>query len=352
VEISDTQLRARLLDWYDRAGRSLPWRIRPEDRAAGAQPDPYAIWLSEVMLQQTTVPHAAPYWRRFLTLWPRVADLAAAPNDRVMAEWAGLGYYARARNLHACAKAVCDRHGGEFPSELDALKALPGIGDYTANAIRAVAFNRPASVVDGNVERVIARLEAIPTPLPKAKREIKARAAELACADRPGDYAQAIMDLGATVCTPRNPACESCVWSQACAARKAGRQSAFPVKAPKKPKPQRTGACFHVMREGALWLRRRPETGLLGGMMELPGGDWAETPAAPVPPFPANWSEIGRVRHVFTHFELELSVLSATPPSDWTPDDGEWADASRLDEAGLPSVFLKAARAGLKGSLL
>jgi len=352
VEEGFDELRARLLDWYDTSGRSLPWRVRPEDRARGVRADPYAVWLSEIMLQQTTVAHAAPYWRRFLALWPRVADLAAAPSERVMAEWAGLGYYARARNLHACAKAVCARHDGVFPDEIDALRALPGIGEYTANAVRAVAFDQPASVVDGNVERVITRLFALSTPLPKAKPEIKRRAAEIASPERPGDYAQAIMDLGATVCTPRNPACGRCVWASACRARREGRQADFPVKAPKKAKPQRVGVCFHVMRGGSIWLRRRPDSGLLGGMMELPGGEWAEAPAKAAPPFPADWSEIARVRHVFTHFELELSVLAAEPPAGWEAPDGEWADASRLDEAGLPSVFLKAARAGLKGALL
>ncbi len=351
-EAGAAALRARLLEWYDAGGRTLPWRVRPEDRRRGARPDPYAVWLSEIMLQQTTVAHAAPYWRRFLALWPQVERLAAAPSEQVMSEWAGLGYYARARNLHACAKAVAVQHGGVFPSDIDALRALPGIGEYTANAIRAIAFDLPASVVDGNVERVIARLFAISAPLPQAKSVIKARAAAIASPDRPGDYAQAVMDLGAVVCTPRNPACSSCVWAMACAARAAGRAEDFPVKAPKKARPRRNGACFHVVREGALWVRRRPERGLLGGMLELPGGAWAETPPPPDAPFPADWSEIGRVRHVFTHFELELAVLSAEPPAAWRPDHGEWVDLAGLDRAGLPSVFLKAARAGLKGSLL
>lgn len=350
-EAGAAALRAQLLDWYDASARRLPWRVLPEDRRRGARPDPYAVWLSEIMLQQTTVAHAAPYWRRFLALWPQVEMLAAAPSGQVMAEWAGLGYYARARNLHACAKTVTARHGGVFPAGLDALRALPGIGEYTANAIRAIAFDEPASVVDGNVERVISRMFAISAPLPGAKSDIKARAASIASPDRPGDYAQAIMDLGAVVCTPRNPACSSCAWAQACAARASGEPETFPVKAPKKRKPQRRGACFHVVRDGALWIRRRPPSGLLGGMMELPGGAWSETPEEPVPPYPADWPEIARVRHVFTHFELELAVLSAEPPAAWTPDDGEWADIAALDRAGLPSVFLKAARAGLKGRL-
>jgi len=340
-------LRAALLDWYEREGRALPWRIRPEDRAAGRTPDPYAVWLSEIMLQQTTVPHAAPYWERFLARWPGVHDLAAAPREDVLAAWAGLGYYARARNLHACAQVVSRELGGVFPSDLEGLHALPGIGEYTANAIRAAVFDLPASVVDGNVERVITRLFAIEAPLPKARTEIRRRAAQLADPARPGDYAQALMDLGATVCTPRNPGCRACPWSGACAAFAAGQAERYPVKAAKKPRPVRFGVCFHVTRGGAIWLRRRPENGLLGAMMELPGSAWEAREPVCAPPFEAHWREAGEVRHVFTHFELRLKVLRAAAPPDWTAPEGEWAPLGRLAEAGLPSVMMKAARLGL-----
>ncbi|MGX6646985.1 A/G-specific adenine glycosylase [Maricaulaceae bacterium MS644] len=347
------KLRAALLAWYDRTGRTLPWRVRPEDRSAGRSADPYAVWLSEIMLQQTTAPHAAPFWERFLARWPGVGDLAAAPRGDVLAAWAGLGYYARARNLHKCAQVVADDLGGVFPSDLEALRALPGIGEYTSNAIRAIAFDEPASVVDGNVERVISRLDRIETPLPKSKPAIKARASELADPERPGDYAQALMDLGATVCTPRSPDCAACPWAFACAARTHGDQTRYPLKEKKKPKPVRAGVCFHVVKDGALWLRRRPETGLLGAMMELPGTDWTvKGPEADdidaATPFSAAWRAAGEVRHVFTHFELRLSVRCAAAPADWTPPAGVWAPIDALSEAGLPSVMMKAARLGLE----
>lgn len=345
-------LRRALLDWYDRQGRSLPWRVRPEDREQGVEADPYAVWLSEIMLQQTTVPHAAPYWRSFLERWPSVHDLAQAPREEVLAAWAGLGYYARARNLHKCAGVVAGALGGVFPSELDALKALPGIGDYTANAIRAVAFDQAANVVDGNVERVISRMYALETPLPKSKPEVKRLAGALADPDRPGDYAQALMDLGATVCTPKSPDCARCPWRMSCAARAAGTQTRYPLKEKKKPKPLRRGVCFHVVRDGALWLRRRPDKGLLGAMMELPGTDWSETgpgevDIAEAQPFPAAWCDAGQVRHVFTHFELHLTVLSAAALDDWAPQEGGFHTLADLASAGLPSVMMKAAKLGL-----
>jgi A/G-specific adenine glycosylase len=351
-DLDGATLRAALLAWYDAEGRTLPWRIRPEDRAAGVVADPYAVWLSEIMLQQTTVPHAAPYWERFLARWPTVSDLAAAPRDDVLAAWAGLGYYARARNLHKCAGVVAQELKGKFPSDLDALRALPGIGDYTSNAIRAVAFDKPASVVDGNVERVISRMFAIETPMPKSKPQIKALAGELADPDRPGDYAQALMDLGATVCTPKSPQCAACPWAMACAAMASDTQTRYPLKEKKKPKPVRRGVCFHVVQDGAIWLRRRPETGLLGAMMELPGTSWSEAgPDASVisqaRPFVGEWRDAGQVRHVFTHFELHLTVMTATAPDSWQPSEGMLHPLSSLDEAGLPSVMMKAARLGL-----
>jgi len=344
-------LRAHLLSWYDAQGRSLPWRIRPEDRDSGVTSDPYAIWLSEIMLQQTTVPHATPYWRAFQERWPTVFDLAAAPREDVLAAWAGLGYYARARNLHKCAQVVADELDGAFPGELDALKALPGVGDYTANAIRAVAFDQPANVVDGNVERVISRLHALETPLPKSKPEIKRLAGALADAERPGDYAQALMDLGATVCTPKSPDCAACPWRDACAAHAAGTETRYPLKEKKKPKPIRRGVCFHVVRDEALWLRRRPETGLLGAMMELPGTDWTEAGPADEDivaawPFTTAWRDAGQVRHVFTHFELYLTVFSADVSASWTPKEGVFHPLADLKQAGLPSVMMKAAKLG------
>ena len=338
------RLRTSLLDWYDREGRRLPWRIRPEDRMAGRVADPYAIWLSEIMLQQTTVPHATPYWFRFLELWPAVGDLADAPREDVMREWAGLGYYARARNLHACARHVAAELDGVFPGTLDGLKALPGIGEYTANAILAAAFDKPASVVDGNVERVISRLYRLQTPLPKAKPEIRRLAGTIASPDRPGDYAQAIMDLGATVCTPRTPDCEACPWSFACEARAAGDMTRYPLKEKKKPRPVRRGIAWLVRGPQGLWLRRRPDAGLLGGMTEVPSTPWAEAPPVEEPPFQADWSDRGEVRHVFTHFELTLSVREAAPAEGWEPEEGWWAREDRLGEEALPSVMRKVVR--------
>ena len=335
------RLRQTLLDWYDREGRRLPWRIRPEDRAAGREADPYAIWLSEIMLQQTTVPHATPYWFRFLELWPRVEDLAAAPREDVMREWAGLGYYARARNLHACARQVAEELGGVFPDTLDGLKTLPGIGEYTANAVLAAAFDGPGSVVDGNVERVVTRLYRLETPLPKAKPEIRRLAGAIASPERPGDYAQAVMDLGATVCTPRLPDCAACPWDFACEAHAAGDMTRYPLKEKKKPKPHRRGVAWLVRGPKGIWLRRRPDKGLLGGMAEVPSTPWAETEPAEAPPFEADWSDHGEVRHVFTHFELTLSVREAEAAPGWEPEEGWWAAEDRLGEEALPSVMRK-----------
>lgn len=341
---SDAQIfdmRHALLDWYDREGRSLPWRVRPEDRARGVCADPYAVWLSEIMLQQTTVPHATPYWFRFLDLWPRVEDLAAAPRDDVLKEWAGLGYYARARNLHACAQVVATDLGGQFPDTLKGLLALPGIGDYTANAILAAAFDRPASVVDGNVERVISRVYRLETPLPKAKPEIKRIAAQHADPDRSGDYAQAIMDLGATICSPRSPMCERCPWSAECSGRAAGDQTRYPLKEKKKAKPVRRGTAWLVNRNGRIWLRKRPDQGLLGGMTEVPSSEWSESPPEVAPPFTADWQDRGEIRHVFTHFELRLEVREAEARADWDPGSGYWRETQHLGDEALPTVMRK-----------
>lgn len=344
-------MRARLLSWYDAEGRSLPWRIRPEDRKAGRTPDPYAVWLSEIMLQQTTVPHATPYWYKFLERWPRVQDLAAADEDAVFAAWAGLGYYARARNLLACARAVAGA-GGVFPAAEKDLLALPGIGPYTAAAIRAAAFDLPASVVDGNVERVISRICALPAPVKSSKPVIKRIAAALADPDRPGDYAQAIMDLGATVCTPRSPGCAACPWQSECAAYAQGQPEAYPVKSAKSAKPHRMAIGFAVFRGDWIWLRKRPPKGLLGGMLEVPSTDWRpdgwkEDAALVLAPFASGWSVKPAIRHVFTHFTLEMQMWRAEAAGDWEPETGGWYAVSGIDELALPSVMKKAVRAVL-----
>ncbi len=334
-----------LLDWYDRHARTMPWRIGPAARAGGTVPDPYFVWLSEIMLQQTTVATVGDYFPRFTAAWPTVADLAAADLDQVLQAWAGLGYYARARNLHKCARIVSGELGGRFPDTEEALMALPGIGPYTAAVIAAIAFDRPATVVDGNVERVIARLRRIETPLPGAKPEIGAAAAALTPDLRPGDYAQAIMDLGATICTPRNPACALCPWQKGCAAQAASVQADLPRKAPKKSKPVRRGVVFWLNRsDGAVLLRRRPEKGLLGGMMEFPSTPWETMlPADPErhAPVAANWVPLpGLVRHTFTHFHLELEVLTGGVAE---AVEGVWAHGPNFDDLALPTLMKKVA---------
>ena len=360
-----TARRAALLDWYDAVGRSLPWRVRPEARAEGRRPDPYRVWLSEIMLQQTTVAAATPYYFKFLDRFPTLDALAAADLDDVLSLWAGLGYYARARNLHACAKAVAAQ-GGAFPASEAELLALPGVGAYTAAAIAAVCHDAPATVVDGNVERVIARLFAVEEPLPKAKATIRALAAELTDPDRPGDYAQAVMDLGATVCTPKSPACERCPWASVgwasvggasaggavCAARARGDAESFPRKTKKAPRPTRHGVAFVLVRDGAVLLRRRPERGLLGGMAEPPGTPWREAPwsaadARRHAPVRVRWRAMGAVSHVFSHFALDLEVRRASAPVGFTPWEGWWAATDRLDAQALPSVMRKALTCGL-----
>lgn len=336
---------AYLLAWYDRHRRRLPWRAE-----AGRRADPYHVFLSEIMLQQTTVKAVGPYFIDFLQRWPSVSDLASAPLEAVLSAWAGLGYYARARNLHACAKAVVERHGGAFPADEAALLDLPGIGPYTAAAIAAIAFDLKASPVDGNIERVVSRLYAIDTPLPKGKAEIRLRAAALTPDQRPGDFAQAMMDLGATVCTPKSPACVVCPFSPDCRARRAGDPARYPVKAPKTAKPTRTGIAFLAVRaDGAVLLRQRPPKGLLGGMTEVPSTPWeAERPIAPALPLAARWQVMpGVVTHVFTHFSLELEVWRAEVPlATPAPPPGQWVQPAAFAAQALPSVMLKVLRHG------
>lgn len=337
-----------LLAWYDRHHRELPWRTSPAMAARGKRADPYHVWLSEVMLQQTTVQAVKPYFLKFLAAWPRVDDLAAAPVEDVMAAWAGLGYYARARNLKKCAEAVAREHGGVFPDTEEGLKQLPGIGDYTSAAIAAIAFNRQAAVMDGNVERVISRLFAIDAPLPGSKPAMKAKVAELTPSERPGDFAQAMMDLGATICTPKRPACALCPFNGACLALARDEPERFPVKAAKKAKPVRLGAAFvAVNTEGEILLRRRIDSGLLGGMTEVPTTAWTaridggtEVSHAP---FAAGWQMAGVIVHVFTHFELRLTVYRAQVPDGLQtgPDDGWWEPVTNLDAQALPTVMKK-----------
>lgn len=333
-----------LLDWYDVHARSLPWRSPP----GKPPPEPYRVWLSEVMLQQTTVAAVGPYFARFLERWPTVEALAAADDADVMAAWAGLGYYARARNLLACARAVAAR-GGAFPNSEDGLRALPGLGAYTAAAVAAIAFDRRAAVVDANVERVVARLYAISEPLPKARATIRARVEELTPDKRPGDFAQAMMDLGSAVCTVRSPRCLLCPLQMDCQGRIAGPES-FPVKPQKKLKPVRQGQAYWIERDGAVWLVTRPGKGMLGGMRSLPDDGWsARGDGSGVGPLDGVWRPLGTVRHSFTHFDLELQLMlySGGNLARLAADKGEWWRMDQLEEAGLPTLFAKAARLAL-----
>ncbi|SMC62450.1 A/G-specific adenine glycosylase [Primorskyibacter flagellatus] len=332
-----------LLDWYDRNARRMPWRISPSDRSAGIRPAPYRIWLSEVMLQQTTVAAVKSYYEAFTSRWPTVTDLAAAEDADVMAAWAGLGYYARARNLLKCARAVAEDHAGVFPETREGLLSLPGIGPYTAAAVSAIAFDLPETVVDGNVERVMARLHDEHTPLPTAKPILTQMATALTPQDRPGDYAQAVMDLGATICTPRKPACGICPWRTACAAWEAGTAAELPKKLPKKRKPTRLGIAYLARRvDGAWLLERRPDKGLLGGMLGWPGSDWGETPQED-PPIRAEWREVpAEARHTFTHFHLRLTVKTALVPMDRAPLRGTFVESPDFSPTDLPTVMRKA----------
>ncbi|MGL5116878.1 MAG: A/G-specific adenine glycosylase [Beijerinckiaceae bacterium] len=354
--LPDTQSKSAakvLLDWYDRHARKLPWRALPGEPA-----DPYRVWLSEIMLQQTTVQAVKPYFEAFTARWPTVGELAASPVEEVMSRWAGLGYYSRARNLHACACIVAERHGGRFPDDEAALLALPGVGAYTAAAIASIAFGRRAVVVDGNVERVISRLFEIAEPLPSSKPRIRAFADGLTPDLRPGDFAQAMMDLGATICTPRKPACALCPFSEQCLGRKGGVPETYPRKSPKPERPTRRGAAFVVVRaDGAVLVRTRPPKGLLGSMLETPGTEWRVNVALPLepsgPPFSGNWQRAPQpVRHVFTHFPLELSVFRLdVGETTAAPQGMVWLPAAGIGQAALPTVFrkvLEAAGAGFR----
>lgn len=344
-----------LLNWYDRARRDLPWRARP-----GETPDPYHVWLSEIMLQQTTVKTVGPYYAKFLNAWPQVEDLAAADQEDVLRAWAGLGYYARARNLHKAAKVVADELGGTFPDNEKALMDLPGVGAYTAAAIAAIAFDEPATVVDGNVERVVSRLFNVQTPLPTAKSELKRLAASLTPRERPGDYAQAMMDLGASLCSPTRPSCLLCPLQDNCEAHALGIAETLPRRAPKAEKPTRFGAAFLAIRDDThILLRKRPEKGLLGGMTEVPGTDWGDRmPAAAAAkkdaPLETKWKALpGRVTHTFTHFHLELQVFRGVVPAAANvkpaanPDQCRWVARTKLDAEALPSVMRKVLAFGL-----
>ena len=340
AEISE--MRTALLAWYDTQGRTLPWRIRPEDRAAGQVVDPYAVWLSEIMLQQTTVPHGTSYWHKFLAAFPTVTDLANADREVVLGMWAGLGYYARARNLHKCAQIIRDEHDGAFPRTEAALLKLPGIGAYTAATMAAICFDEATNIVDGNVERVISRIFTVEEPLPKGRKVLRSLAGEVASPKRAGDYGQALMDLGATICTPRSPSCEFCPWQDFCAAKTAGTQTDYPKKAPKKKQPIRYGVCF-VARSGDQYLiETRPEKGLLGGMIGFAGTDWtSDKPTAQLDaaPIKADWVKASEpVKHIFTHFELRLEVYRAEVES--VGSNQMWVDEETLK--GLPTVFKKA----------
>jgi A/G-specific adenine glycosylase len=341
----EQDLSARLLGWYDAHARVLPWRQLP-----GKRPNPYHVWLSEIMLQQTTVAAVRSYYEKFISLWPRVEDLAAADTEDIMRAWAGLGYYARARNLHACAKIVANELGGQFPETEEGLRKLPGIGPYTAGAIAAIAYDKPHAAVDGNVERVVSRTYAIETPLPASKPLIRERTQALVPTQRAGDFAQAMMDLGSTICTPHQPNCLICPWTDDCEARKQGIQDKLPRKAAKKAIPTRHGIAYWVARDdGKILLRKRPDKGLLGGMTEIPSSEWSESPKD-TPPLKASWKVLARkVEHTFTHFHLVIEVRRASVPvgSEAPGHDFRWVDERQLGKEALPTVFRKVAAAAM-----
>ena len=342
----------RLLQWYDNNRRDLPWRT-----PHGGTPDAYHVWLSEIMLQQTTVAAVTPYFNRFVARWPDLSSLAAAPLEDVLAVWAGLGYYTRARNLHKCARILMADYDGSLPCDEALLRELPGIGHYTAAAIAAIAFGKPATPVDGNFERVMARLHKVVDPLPAARPLLRALATDLTPQHRPGDYVQAVMDLGAKICKPRTPVCVDCPWRAACAGHAAGIADALPHRTPRKTRLTRHGIAFWCLNtDGDVLLRRRPPEGLLGGMLEIPSSEWAETPSAgetpqamAAAPVDTHWRRLpGVVRHTFTHFHLELAVLAARKEAPATVKSGFWHPLDQLESVGLPSVMAKIARHALR----
>ena len=332
-----------LLEWYDIHAREMPWRVMPADRKSGIRPDPYVVWLSEVMLQQTTVAAVREYHQKFTRLWPTVTDLAAAKDADVMAAWAGLGYYARARNLLKCARTIVAEHNGVFPQTYDALLDLPGVGPYTAAAVSAIAFDEPSTVLDGNVERVMSRLYNDETPLPAAKPVFMRYAEQHTSHERPGDYAQAVMDLGATICTPKKPTCSICPLSCLCAARAADTHLGLPKKTPKKPKPTRQGTVYVARRADGAWLlETRPDKGLLGGMLSWPTTEWAEAPE-PASPINSDWHTLNETaKHTFTHFHLILTVCTTWLPQDSAPNRGHFVSTDDFTPASLPTVMRKA----------
>ena len=343
-------LRADLLQWYDAHGRDLPWR-------KDGKPDPYRVWLSEVMLQQTTVPHAAPYYEKFLALWPTVRDLAAAPDERVMAEWAGLGYYSRARNLIKCARAVVRDHGGHFPDSEALLLKLPGFGPYTAAAVAAIAFGAPANVVDGNIERVMTRLYAIEAPLPGARLKVREAAAQWVSADRAGDWPQALMDLATAICRPKAPLCLLCPLREGCTAFAVGRPERFPVKAARAAKPRRHGVAFLFVGEGGFVAERRPDKGLLGGMLGVPHTPWRETPWSEAEARAVlgalvhdqvSYEKVGAYEHVFTHFALTQQIWVIRPTGNALEvllrAHNDWQRLPLAEAGTLPTVFRKAVK--------
>jgi A/G-specific adenine glycosylase len=336
-----------LLAWYDRNARDLPWRLPPGSALPDDPAWPYRVWLSEVMLQQTTVAAVKPYFAKFVSVWPSVEALAAATDDDVMAAWAGLGYYSRARNLLKCARAVAGRGG--FPSTEAELRALPGLGDYTAAAVAAIAFGQRAVVVDANVERVVARLFAIDEPLPKARKAIRTAADAITPDLRAGDFAQGLMDLGSHVCTSKTPRCLLCPLARACAGRKQGEPERLPVKPAKKAVPERRGTAFWITRNGGtdVWLVTRPGTGMLGGMRALPDDAWsARLDGTGGPPLAGQWQSRGAVRHGFTHASLTLEVR-ALETADTPPGEGQWWPVAQIGDAGLATLFAKAAQLAL-----
>jgi A/G-specific adenine glycosylase len=338
----DPRLAKRLLAWFDRRGRKLPWRTK-------GKRDPYRVWLTEIMLQQTAINAAIPYLRVFLKKWPNVAALARAKPESVLKAWAGLGYYARARNLHRAARIVARDLGGRFPETAAGLRALPGIGPYTASAIAAIAFGQREAAIDGNVLRVLARVLASHSPAPHFRQQAEAALKPIVPKQRAGDFAEALMDLGATVCRPKNPACPICPWQRSCCAFAQGRTTDYPMRPAKKAKPRKRTTVYWIEKDGAVLVRRRPDKGLLGGMLELPSSPWRDGNARR--PFAADWKRIpGTVRHAFSHFELDLRIEAASVPTTPRMKGAFWMQKRRLLGAGFPSVMVKAIRKALAAS--